>query len=168
MILSQNGNVLLVCLARDRMMGSCVRKSIIIGIGLTSYSTLVRADDYKATTDAAYCVGVYQSDVKDWKDGMQSRFTEGKIADVGQKLFRKQAFVEGAIKQGKIDGATASKMTSVGYADTQLCSNNQKQCCDGWSERDAKKVDNELNNKQLEYCNKQTESICNRAYKNCD
>ncbi len=148
--------------------GAFVRIGIIIGFIVVSYSTSVRADDYKDTTDAAYCVGVYQSDVKDWKDGVQSRFTEGKIADVGQKLFRKQAFVEGAIKQGKIDGVTASKMTSVGYADTQLCSKNQKQCYDGWSERDTKKVDNELNNKQLEYCNKQTESICDRAYKNCD
>jgi len=141
---------------------------IFMGIALLSYSSSVRADDYKDTTEAAYCVGVYQSDLKDWREGTQSRFSAEKIADVGQKLFRKQTFVEGAIKRAKIDGETASKMSSVGYADTQLCSKKTKRCYDEWGERSVKKIDDGLNNKQLEICNKEAEAVCERAYKNCD
>ena len=95
-----------------------MRLGILLGFLVAAYGTSTHADEYKDTTDAAYCIGVYQSDLENWKDGVQSRFTAGKIADVGQKLFRKQAFVEGAVKQGRLDAGTASKMSTVGYADT--------------------------------------------------
>ena len=145
-----------------------MRIGIIVLFFIVSYTASARADDYNEATEAAYCMGVYRSDLQELKMGNRSRFRADNIVDVDQKLFRKQTLVEDAIKQGPIDGDIASKITGLGYAEAQLCSKTQKQCDDEWRERAAKKVDNEQNNKGLENCNKRIEPICDHAYKKCD
>jgi hypothetical protein len=88
----------------------------VIGMVIAIQSTVVLADDYKEATEAAYCIGVYQSDV----EGETRMYRDPKNADTHNtemKQFRKQAFVEGAIKRRIIDEVTVSKMKDVGYAD---------------------------------------------------
>lgn len=145
-----------------------MRICIILVIAVASYASSVRADGYKNASDAAYCVGVYQGDIEEWKTmySAQSQLA-ARIRDWGEKKFRKESFVEGAIKQEKIDAVTASKMRSVGLVDSNLCSQNIRKCMKEWSEREEKQVDLELNNIQLENCKKETESVCERVYKNC-
>jgi hypothetical protein len=145
-----------------------VKIGIIVLFFIVSCTASARADGYNEATEAAYCMGVYRNDLKELKVGNRTRFKADNIADVDQKLFRKQTFVEDAIKQGPIDGDIASKITSVGYAEAQLCSKTQKQCDDEWRERAAKQVGNEQNNKELENCNKRVEPVCDHAYKKCD
>src|SRR6266487_1425320 len=92
--------------------------AVIVVIALQSTAAL--GDDYKEATEAAYCIGVYQSDI----EGLRRMEKDPKNADthdVEMTQFRKQAFVEGAIKRGIIDVGTASKMKAVGYADGKSC-----------------------------------------------
>jgi hypothetical protein len=142
---------------------------IILGLLVASYSTLVRADD-KDATDVAYCIGVHQHDIEEWKAGIGkgSALAKTKLKDLELQKYRREAFLEHAVKQKAIDYITASKMTSVGYADAKQCGIGTEQCMNEFVERDAKKVDNETNNKILGNCNKETEPFCERAYKNCD
>jgi hypothetical protein len=142
---------------------------IILVIAVASYASSVCADGYEDASDAAYCVGVYQGDIEEWKTmyNAQSQLA-ARIRDWGQKKFQKESFVEGAIKQGNIDAVTASKMRSVGLVDSNLCSQNIRKCMKEWSEREEKQVDLELNNMQLEKCKKETESVCERVYKHCE
>ena len=57
---------------------------------IVSYTASARADDYKEATEAAHCMGVYRSDLKELKMANRSQFRADNIADVDQKLFRKQ------------------------------------------------------------------------------
>ena len=129
-------------------------------------STAVFGDDYKEATEAAYCVGVHQSDIEFWKKTDPKSTTD--IRDAELKQFKKQAFVEGAIRRRIIDGATVSKMKAVGYADANSCTQQQERCTQQWHERSQQKMDDELNNKMMENCNKLADPVCERAYKNCD
>ena len=146
-----------------------MRVGIVIGIVFASYTSSISADEYKDATDAAYCIGVFESDIDYWKslDALSVR-SASDIRDAKQKKIRKEAFVEGAIKQGKIDLDTATKMKSVGNADASLCGQKINKCMDEYGERSRKKVDDALNNAEYESCKKDAKPICERAYKNCD
>jgi hypothetical protein len=138
-----------------------------IGFLIVLQSTPVLGDDYKEATDAAYCIGVYQSDI----EGVRRMYRDPKNADthdVEMNQLRKKAFVEGAIKRRIIDEVTASKMRDIGYADGNSCWQQQERCTHQWYERSQQKVDDELNNRRLENCNRLAEPICDRAYKSCD
>jgi hypothetical protein len=80
------------------------------------------------------------------------------------RQFKKQAFVEGAIKRRIIDEVTVSKMRAVGYADANSCLQQQGRCTQQWDERSQKKMDDEQNNRLFENCNKSAEPVCERAY----
>src|SRR5262245_61480414 len=126
---------------------------IWVGIVLAVQSTAVLGDDYKEPTEAAYCIGVHQSEV----EGVRRMYMDPKKADTRDaelKQFKKQAFVEGAIRRKIIDGVTASKMRAVGYADGNSCWQQQEQCTQQWYKRTKQKMDDELNSKIMENCNK--------------
>jgi hypothetical protein len=142
-----------------------MRKAAWVGIVLAVQSTAVLGDDYKDATEAAYCVGVYQNDIEFWKR-TASMSTDARDAEL--KQFRRQAFVEGAIKRGIIDEVTVSKMKAVGYADANSCLQQQERCAQQLYERTQQKMDDEQNNKIFENCNKLAGPVCDRAYKNCD
>jgi hypothetical protein len=142
-------------------------KAAWVCVVLAIQSTAVLGDDYKEATEAAYCVGVHQSDI----EGVRRMHTDPKKADTRdeeRKQFRKQAFVEGAIKRGIIDEVTASKMRAVGYADGNSCWEQSRRCTQQWHERSQQKMDDERNNKIMENCSKLAEPVCERANKNCD
>jgi hypothetical protein len=144
-------------------------RGFIFGLALLVVlnATHASGDDYKDLTDAAYCIGSYQSDI----EGIRRMYIDAKNADtrdVERKHFRKQAFVEGGMKQGKIDEVTASRMRSVGYADGSSCWERQERCTQQWNERTQQKVDNLLNSNQLANCNSLAEFVCERVYKNCE
>lgn len=142
---------------------------IVIGFAVASYASSVRADDYKDATDAAYCVGVYQSEIEITKEVYSKiAIDDGRLHDTEQKKFRKEAFVGGAIKQGKIDDVTASKMKSVGYADANLCVRINEKCDQEWFARSQQKIEAGLNENQQKNCKVQAEAVCERAFKNCD
>ena len=133
-----------------------------VGIVLAVQSTAVLGDDYKEATEAAYCIGVYQSDI----EGERRRYIDPKNAnthDTEMRQFKKQAFVEGAIKRRIIDEVTVSKMKAVGYADGNSCWQQMERCTKQWHERSEQKMDDERNNRMLENCNKLAESVCERA-----
>jgi hypothetical protein len=136
-------------------------KGTWVGIVLAVQSTAVLGDDYKEATEAAYCVGVYQSDVEFWR---RTDPKSGETRDAELKQSRKQTFVESAIKRGIMDRVTVSKMRAVGYADAKSCLEQSLRCTQQWSE----KMDDEQSNRMLENCRKLVEPVCERAYKNCD
>jgi hypothetical protein len=148
-------------------MGKSSRAALGVSFAIAVQSTAVFGDDYKEATEAAYCIGVYQSDI----EGLRRMYKDPKNADMHDaemKQFRKRAFVEGAINRGIIDGITASKMRNVGYVDGNSCWQRQERCTNEWYRRTQQKVDDELNSRQLENCNKLAEPVCERAYKNCE
>ena len=146
-----------------------MRKLLMIGMLLASSCTLARADD-KEATKTAYCIGVHQRDIDELKTGIVhgSASAKAKLKDLELRKERRQALLEHAVKQKIIAYVAAAKMTGVGYADAKLCGLNTEQCMKDFVGRDTKKVDKEENNKVLENCNKETEPVCERAYKNCD
>jgi hypothetical protein len=135
-----------------------------VGIVIALQSTAVLADDYKEATEAAYCSGVYQSGI----ENVRRSDPKANTNDKEMKQFRKQAFVEGAIRRQIIDVVTASKMRDVGYADANSCSQQVERCAHQSTERRDQKVDDERNNRLFENCNRLAEPVCERAYKNCD
>ena len=162
-------NRLAFCSAKEHFarMNSFAYFALIVVIALQSTDVLgdlkELGDDYKEATEAAYCIGVYQSDVEFWreKDPKSPR-----AVDLEMKQFRKQAFVEGAIKQQIIDGVTVSKMRAVGYADANSCLQQRGRCTQQFYEHRQQGMDDEQNNKIFENCNELAD-VCERAYKNC-
>jgi len=146
----------------------------IVGIVFVSCS-LARADDNKDASKAAYCVGEYQSEI-DHATSMidnkrNTKITGGKkkkLRDVKLRKLLKEQIVEEAIKRGKLDTVTASKMRDVGYADGILCIQTTEKCLNEWIERSDNNVDTELNKTQLADCNKNTKLVCDRALQNCE
>jgi len=129
-----------------------------VGILVALYTSSVRADDYRDATDAAYCIGVLQANIdiwKGWSPDVQSKIA-ATMRYAEQKKFRKEAFVEGAIKQAKLDGATASKMTSVGLADANLYVQSVRDC-----------YHSDLAGEQRANCLKRTEPLHDRI-ENCE
>src|ERR1035437_5821650 len=123
---------------------------IIIGLVITSCPTFARADNY---TDAAYCIGANQSESEETAqaEGNGKRAMDHVWAAESRR-YQRQSFVESAIKQGKIDPDTASKLKSLGYADGRACSQQMNQCTFQWFERLLQQVDDESNEKQKTNC----------------
>jgi hypothetical protein len=146
---------------RNRMnLGIVIALEIVIAV----YSTAVLADDYKEATEAAYCDGVYRSNIEHFRTKSPKADTQ----DQEIKKFRKQTFVAGAVRRQIIDWGTATKMRDVGYADGNLCWQGWDRC-----EREAKdreqQMDEERNNKMaLDCLSLFAGPACDRAFKNCD
>ena len=133
--------------------------AVIVVIAIQSSAAV--GDDHKEATEAAYCIGVYQSEVEFWR---KTDPKSGEARDVEMRQSRKQTYVEGAIKRGIIDRVTVEKMRAVGYKDGNSCLEQSQRCVQQWSER----MDDEQNSRILENCGKLVEPLCERAYKNCD
>jgi len=133
--------------------------AVIVVIAIQSSAAL--GDDHKEATDAAYCIGVYQSEVEFWT---KTDLKSGEARDAEMRQSRKQTFVEGAIKRGIIDRVTVGKMRAVGYKDGNSCLEQSQRCAQQWGE----KMHDEQNSRILENCAKLVETVCERAYKNCD
>jgi|GEM_PF-6302147 len=130
---------------------------IILGVLFFPQVTSTRADDYKEAADAAYCVGVISRSIE-YLNGVD-------VHDDEQKKIHKQALVEGATKQGKIDTITVSKLTDVGYADANLCFEKRTKCFVEAAKRKKDKVDPRLSDEQLNECKQSAELICKPTYK---
>jgi hypothetical protein len=142
-----------------------MRICIILVIAVASCASSVYADGYKDASDAAYCVGVYQSELDHTKSMVVRKKRKIRGVELNEGL--KEEFIRIAVKQGKIDAVTASKLKDVGYADGKLCIQNTEKCLNEWNERSEQKLDANLNGKQLADCNKNTETVCERALKKC-
>jgi len=147
----------------------------IIGIVFVSCISSVRADDNKDASDAAYCVGEYQSEIDNATSMVDKKRStkiivgkKKKLRDVEPRQLLKEKIVNEAIRRGKLDTVTASKMKDAGYADGILCIQATEECLNDWIGRSDNKVDAELNKKQLTDCNKNTEPVCARALQNCE
>ena len=147
-----------------------MRIGVVIGIVVASCGSVVCADDKSLAETTAYCIGVHQHDTEGWKAGINkgTALEKAYLKDLELRKERRQALLEHAVKQKQINYVAAAKMTSAGYADAKLCAINTEQCMKDAVEPAAKKTDNEANSKMLGNCNKETEPICERAYKNCD
>src|ERR1700742_4745985 len=91
--------------------GRAVRMfTIVVGLALVSYSSIVRADGYKDPADAAYCVGSLRKQY----EIMKTTLTETTDYDAAMrreaelKLSERQNFVDRSIKQGVLFAAIAS------------------------------------------------------------
>ena len=129
--------------------GSTLRKAIIVGLLVASYSTLARADD-KSANDAAYCIGVHQHDIEVSKKGGGKGSTAAHLdrRDLELRKFRREAELQSAIKQKIIEYAIAAKITEDGYADSKMCSQIEK--C------------------MTEECKQPLQPACERIRKRCD
>jgi len=144
-----------------------MRIEIIIGVVAVSFASPVSAEKYKRVTDAAYCLGVYQSEVNDTlKIHLGEKDAKPHAAEI--KQLRADAFVDSAIKQRKIRAITAIKMRSVGYTDGNTCLQQQERCTEQWYLRAENKVDPESNKQKLVNCNSLAAVVCERAYEICE
>jgi hypothetical protein len=140
-----------------------VRKIIIIGSFLASYSTLVSADDYKDASDAAYCLGALRGEVAILKQPQsETDKSDGQdLQDLEVRIPQLEAFVKGAIKQRHIEAVTASKMQSAADGEVKYCVEHARKCFlmrqnDKTREPTAEKY------KEFDNCMKPVETFCNR------
>jgi hypothetical protein len=147
---------------------------IVTGIIIGSYSSSVRADDYKDARDAAYCVGVsknyiaYWAKLHDLSEDIVAAFLVAAIRDAEQKQARNETLIDGAIKLGKVDLVTATKMMDAGFADANLCDQKMIKCKEEYGSRVQKNVATALNIAQFANCMKGVEPVCERVYKKCE
>ena len=133
-----------------------------------SHASSVLADDDKDITDSAYCLGVYQGDLEELK--VVSHYNEqmAEFSEAKKKVLSKQAFVDGAIRQGKIDGDAASKAARIGYADGSSCWQKLLKCDKAADEQIDNHVDNIKMRDQLQKCQNNVQPICDRVYEKCE
>jgi hypothetical protein len=131
------------------IVGAPMRKTIVVGLLVASYSTLVRADE-KSATNAAYCIGVRQHDIEVSKKGggVGSAAARLNRRDLEIRKFRREAELQEAIKQRIIEYDIAARMTQDGYADSKTCSQIEK--C------------------MMEQCKQLLQPACERTRKRCD
>ena len=147
-----------------------MRNVIIVGLFVaSSFSTLVRSEDKSAIETMAYCIGVYQYDIESRKVGIwkSSKLAETSLKDLELRKYRGQAELQQVIRRKIIEYAVAAKITEEGYENAKMCSQMEK-CTLEATKRVENKVDQAMNDKMTKECHKQFESVCERAYKNCD
>jgi hypothetical protein len=143
--------------------------TIVIGFALVSYSTIVRADDYKAPADAAYCVGSLRKQYEIMKT-LLAATTNYEVAarrEAELKLSERQTFVEGSIKQGSLFAAIASRMIDDGYADADLCTQTNSKCTVEHVSRLQNNVDKASSEAEFDDCTRPIVATCNRIHR-CD
>ena len=115
-------------------------------------------DDYKEVTDTAYCAGALK------RNAVLVKKMSGRSGTTGdeQHLALKIAFLQGALKQNKIDIETANRLISIGEADAQLCWDTLANCSAEAARRSRQNVDLGLSKQMLENCNRPAESVCKR------
>ena len=146
-----------------------MRNVIIVGLFVASCSTLVRADDKIAIETTAYCIGVYQYDIENRKVGIgkSSKLAQTSLKDLEMRKLREEAELQQAIRRKAIEYVSAAKITEEGYENAKMCSQMEK-CTLEATKRFENKVDQALSDTMTKECQKQFESVCERAYKNCD
>jgi mannose-1-phosphate guanylyltransferase len=141
----------------------------IIGLVALSCSAIVRADDYKAPADVAYCIGSLRKQDEITKILLIGN-TDHEVAvrrEAEQKLLEKQTFVESAIKQGTLFPAIASRMINDGYADANLCTQVNSKCTLEHIKRLQDNVDKAASEAEFDDCTRPIVASCNRIRK-CD
>jgi hypothetical protein len=93
--------------------------AILIATYLTGFA---QADDYLALTHEAYCVGATRRNVR-----LLDNYS---LPSTGPSnlLMREQATVDGALKLGKLDPTSVSRLMESGELDAQYCSDEQERC----------------------------------------
>lgn len=142
---------------------------IIIGFALVSYSTIVRADDYKDPADAAYCVGSLRKQYEIMKMLLTatSNYEVAARREAELKLSERQTFVEGSIKQGSLFAAIASRMIDEGYADADLCTQTNSKCTVEHVGRLQNNADKASSQAEFDDCTRPIVATCNRIHR-CD
>ncbi len=144
-----------------------MKPTIILGVIAASVASSVHAENYKSTTDAAYCLGVYQSETSD----TQKKYINEKDAKppaAEAKLLQTEAFVDAAVRQHRLHPMTAAKMRNVGYTVGNTCLQRQDHCTERWYARAENKIDPETNREKLASCNSLAAVVCERAYEKCE
>jgi hypothetical protein len=148
------------------------RTGIIIGIVAAAYTSPARTDVYNYS-DAAYCAGGLKAEIES-TDGIKASEANEEvlklIRDLKTKIFVLETIVKHAIEQGKINAVTASKMTSAGYEDQNVCIKGLQKCFDKIDEpleRD-KNIDADVSNKMFKECSFEPEKMCERIRKACE
>jgi hypothetical protein len=134
-------------------------RAIALLISIIVWPSFVVADEYKELTDAAYCAGV----IVQYIDLAKRDF--GAVADSRadqQLLARKTTFIEGAIKQNKIDIETTNRFVAIGQADARLCWETLKKCVAEATQRAEKKVDIDVSINMQRNCERAGEAVCTR------
>jgi hypothetical protein len=143
--------------------------AVIIGLALVSCSTVVRASDYRAPADAAYCVGSLRKQYEITKM-LLTATTNYEVAarrEAELKLSERQTFVEGSIKQGVLFAAIASRMIDDGYADADLCTQINSKCTVEHVTRLQNNVDKASSEAEFDDCTRPIIATCNRI-RRCD
>jgi len=150
--------------------GRAVRMiTIIIGIFAMSYSAIVRADGYKDVVDAAYCVGSLRKQDEITKTLVMGNtsYELAMLREVESKLLERQTLVEGAIKQGTLFAAVATRMINDGYADADSCTQMNSKCTLEHIKRLQGHVDKAASDADFDDCTRPIVAICNKIHK-CD
>lgn len=135
--------------------------TIIVGLALVSYSSIVRADSYKDPADAAYCVGSLR------KQYELTNYDAATHRDAELKLSERQNFVDGSIKQGVLFAAIASRMIDNGYADADVCTQTNNRCTAEHLRRLQNNVDKASSEAEFDDCTRPIIATCNRIHR-CD
>ncbi len=126
---------------------------------LASLVTAAVSDEYKELTDSAYCAGVLRREI-DLTKAMGENLD---VRDKEQLLARKIAFLQGALRQQKIDTEISNKFVVIGEVDAQLCWDIVKKCFTEASKRAEKNVDLDSSQRMLENCSRPAEAACTRT-----
>jgi len=143
--------------------------TIVVGLALVSYSSIVRADGYKDPADAAYCVGSLRKQY----EIMKTTLTETTDYDAALrreaelKLSERQNFVDRSIKQGMLFAAIASRMIDSGYADADQCTHTNSKCTAEHLRRLQNNVDKASSEAEFDDCTRPIIATCNRIHR-CD
>ena len=143
------------------LIGSPVRRVVVLAAAtLIFHPNATFSNEYKELTETAYCIGVLSRNI----DLIKKEFgnVPGTQADQ-QNLARKIAFLEGAMKQRKIDIETANKLASIGHEDAQLCWDTSKKCGHEAVKRSEQKVDLDLSERMQRNCERPAVAACKRT-----
>jgi hypothetical protein len=143
--------------------------AIVVGFALVSYSTIVRAYDYKNPADVAYCVGSLRKQYEMTKM-LLTATTDYEVAvrrEAESRLSERQTFVEGSIKQGALFEVIASRMIHDGYADADLCTQINSKCTVEHVRRLQNNIDKASSEAEFDDCTRPIIATCNRIRK-CD
>src|ERR1700694_300017 len=123
------------------------------------------AQDYKEAANSAYRVGVLNGTIERMNRtlGTTAASSLASRRDYEQRRLRQVAFVEGALKQQKIDSTTVSKLMSVGEVDAGLCWDGLEKCPLELTKRIENSADPDVSERQFQSCNSFVEPTCTRT-----
>jgi len=163
-----NDAVMLIKITHWWQFGTLVSVIVCVWVVVASCASSVHADEDKAATDAAYCVGILKKSVEHWKKiNDPSGQLVSAIDEAVQKQSQKRALIESAIKQRKIDLVTATEMISAGFSDAKLCDEKIIKCREGYGERSERNVVDISNKAEFANCIKNAAPICAKQFNAC-